>query len=166
MTEKRICVIGRPGSGKSTFSMKLAEKTGLPLVHLDKIWWKENWVESTREEFDKKLDEILDQDAWIIDGHFSRTLKKRCEKTQILYVYDLPKLQSVYGYLKRALQNRGKVRADMTEGCVEKIDLEFLKYLWNFQLDDLKAIQKEFPQLKIVLIKSHAQADRIISSIK
>ena len=77
---KRICVIGRPGSGKSTFAIKLAKKTGLPLVHLDQIWWKENWVESTREEFDQKLAEKLAMDSWIIEGDYSRTLKMRCAK--------------------------------------------------------------------------------------
>ena len=82
---KRICIIGRPGSGKSTFAIKLAKKTGLPLVHLDQLWWNENWVQSTKEEFDLKLDEALEKEEWIMDGNFSRTLKKRCEKAEILY---------------------------------------------------------------------------------
>lgn len=40
---KRVLVIGGNGSGKSTFSRKLGKKTGLPVVHLDKIFWRGNW---------------------------------------------------------------------------------------------------------------------------
>lgn len=46
---KRILVIGSPGSGKSTFSRKLAEITEIPLVHLDKEFWNYGWVETPRE---------------------------------------------------------------------------------------------------------------------
>lgn len=161
---KRICVIGRPGSGKSTFAVKLAKKTGLPLVHLDQIWWKENWVESTREEFDRKLAEKLAMDSWIIEGDYSRTLKMRCAKADILYVYDLPKVQSVFGYLKRAVKNWGTSRADMPENCIEKIEWEFIKYIWNYKLTDIKSLQKEFPELKIVVMKSHKAANKILQS--
>ncbi len=163
--EQRICIIGRPGSGKSTFAKKLAEKTGLPLVHLDQLWWNENWVQSTKEEFDQKLEEKLKLESWIIDGDFSRTLKLRCAKADILYVYDLPKIQSLFGYLKRAIQNRGKSREDMPKNCVEKIELEFMKVIWDYKLPDLEGLHKEFPELKIVVMKSHKEAEEILQSI-
>jgi len=163
---KRICIIGRQGSGKSTFAIKLAKKTGLPLVHLDQLWWNENWVQSTKEEFDLKLDEALEKEEWIMDGNFSRTLKKRCEKAEILYAYDLPRIESLYGYIKRAILNWGKSRVDMPKNCVEKIDLEFMKFIWDYKLDDLKSLKKEFPHLEIVVMKSHEEAERILKSIK
>lgn len=162
---KRICIIGRPGSGKSTFAMRLAEKTGLPLVHLDQIWWCENWVHISREEFDRKLKEKLEMEEWILDGDYSRTLNERCSKADILYVYDLPKIQSLFGYMKRAIQNRGKSRVDMPKNCVEKIELEFMRFIWDYKLPDLQALHREFPGLKIIVMKSHREAENILRSI-
>ena len=101
-----------------------------------------------------------------MDGNFSRTLKKRCEKAEILYAYDLPRIESLYGYIKRAILNWGKSRVDMPKNCVEKIDLEFMKFIWDYKLDDLKSLKKEFPHLEIVVMKSHEEAERILKSIK
>ena len=56
---QKIIVIGRSGSGKSSLSKKLRDVTGLPLFHLDNIWWQSDKSHISREEFDQKLDEIL-----------------------------------------------------------------------------------------------------------
>ena len=73
----KIILLGCAGSGKSTFSGKLHEVTGLPLIHLDNIWWKTDRTHISREEFDIKLKEILEADRWIVDGDYSRTYKAR-----------------------------------------------------------------------------------------
>lgn len=86
----RVAIIGCPGSGKSTFARKLHEKTGLPLVHLDNIWWKPDRTHITREAFDERLAALLKTDAWIIDGSYSRTFEPRIKAcdTVILLDYD------------------------------------------------------------------------------
>ncbi len=48
---KRILVIGSGGSGKTTFSKKLAERSGLPLYHLDALYWKPGWKEPEKAEW-------------------------------------------------------------------------------------------------------------------
>ena len=67
---ERICIIGCPGSGKSTLAARLAAQTGIPAVHLDQLFWKENWVQRTAAEFDELLAEALKQSRWIMDGNF------------------------------------------------------------------------------------------------
>ena len=62
---KKIIVLGCSGSGKSTFAIKLHEKLGLPLYHLDNIWWKDDRTHISREEFDEKLDGLIKLDSWI-----------------------------------------------------------------------------------------------------
>ena len=74
---KKVIVIGCPGSGKTTFSQRLSEKTGLPLFHLDAIWHKPDKTHITREEFDARLSDIFARDLWIIDGNYQRTLERR-----------------------------------------------------------------------------------------
>ena len=51
---ERIQIIGCSGAGKSTLARTLGEKTGLPVIHGDRLFWKSGWVESTKEEIDRK----------------------------------------------------------------------------------------------------------------
>lgn len=78
-------VIGSPGAGKSTFSRKLRESTGLPLYYLDTIWHKPDRTNISKEEFDTRLMEIVKKERWIIDGNYQRTLKKRLERCDMVF---------------------------------------------------------------------------------
>lgn len=129
---ERILIIGCSGAGKSTLARQLGEKLNLPVVHLDKIFWKPGWVEATAEEFDAKLTVELEKPRWIIDGNFNRTLPLRIEKCDTIIYLDFRRFPCLWGVIKRNLTNRGKVRPDMGEGCPEKIDLEFLIWIWNY----------------------------------
>ena len=130
---QRVMILGCGGSGKSTLARALGERTGLPVVHLDCQFWKPGWVESTREEFDAKHDAAMSGDRWIIDGNYSRTYERRAAAADTIILLDLPRLACVYGILYRWLANRGHTRPDMPEGCPEKIDWEFFKWVWNFR---------------------------------
>ena len=66
---ERILIIGGNGAGKSTFSYALAKKLGLPLIHLDQIYWHGCWEVTPREEFLEKVMEEAQKDRWIIDGN-------------------------------------------------------------------------------------------------
>lgn len=66
---EKIIVIGSPGAGKSTFARQLRDITSLPLYYLDMLWHKPDKTNVSRDEFDKKLNDILCRDRWIIDGN-------------------------------------------------------------------------------------------------
>ena len=50
---ERVLILGSPGAGKSTFARRLAERSGLPLIHLDKHFWRPGWVEPAPEEWQR-----------------------------------------------------------------------------------------------------------------
>ena len=106
---RKILVIGCPGSGKSTFSKNLRDITGLPLFHLDNIWWKPDKSHISREEFDQKLDEILRTDRWIIDGNYSRTFETRFQACDTVIFLDYPVDVCMNGIKERV----GKHRVDI-----------------------------------------------------
>lgn len=129
---ERIVIIGCSGSGKSTLARALKEKLGLPLVHLDQLWWKAGWQNVTREEFDSRLAMALNMDKWIMDGNFNRTIPQRIAKCDTIIYLDFSRWACLWGVTQRILKNRGKVRPDMAEGCPERFDWEFIKWVWNF----------------------------------
>jgi adenylate kinase family enzyme len=133
MQSKRILVLGCCGSGKSSFARRLGALTGIPVVHLDRLFWKPGWVESTREEFRLVLEDALLKDAWIMDGNYGNTLPLRLERCEQVMFFDLPRLVCLWGILSRFFKNWGKQRPDVGAGCPEKIDWEFIKYTWNFK---------------------------------
>lgn len=103
---KRIIVIGCPGSGKSVFARKLQEKTGLPLISLDNVWWKPDRTHITHEEFDERLAEILKTDEWIIDGSYSRTFEPRIAACDTVILLDYDTDVCIQGIVNRVGQTR------------------------------------------------------------
>ena len=129
---ERIVIIGCPGSGKTRLARALGDKLGLTVVHLDRLWWKQGWENVTREEFDTRLENALKLDSWIIDGNYNRTMDVRLEKCDTIIYLDYSRWACLWGMLQRVLGNYGKNRSDMPDGCPERFDWEFVKFIWNF----------------------------------
>lgn len=119
---KRILIIGNAGAGKSTFAKALSQKLGLPLVHLDQLFWYGDWQTVERLEFDQRLQEELEKPQWIIDGNFSRTLPHRLQYCDTVFWLDMPTITCLWGITKRIITNYGKVREDMGGNCRERFD--------------------------------------------
>ena len=165
---ERIMIIGCGGSGKSTLARQLGEKTGLPVVHLDKLFWHPGWVESAKEEIDAKIMQIISEPRWILDGNYNRTLPKRLEKCDTVIYLDFSRLACLMGVAKRVLTTYGNVRPDMAEGCPERIDFEFLKWVWNFN----KNKRKKYYDLlsaqtgkEIYILKNRREVKRFLGQI-
>ncbi len=129
---ERIMIIGCGGSGKSTLARALGEKLGLPVVHLDKLFWKPGWVKSTKEEIDLKIQEEISKPRWIMDGNYNRTMQQRAARCDTIIYLDFSRTACLLGVIKRVLTTYGTVRPDMGEDCPERFDLEFLQYVWNY----------------------------------
>ena len=129
---ERILIIGGNGSGKTTFSRRLAEKTGLPLLHLDRLYWKGNWDHTTDKEFDALLLPELEKSRWIIDGNYRRTLPLRLAYCDTVVYFDFPRHTCLWGVLTRVLKHYGTCRPDMGGNCPDRFDPAFLKDVWKF----------------------------------
>ena len=129
---RRIAVVGSPGAGKSTLAIQLGQMLGLRVCHLDQLWWQPGWVEAGHEAFDAELARVVAEDEWIIDGNYSRTLDVRLSRAEAAIMLDFPRSLCMYRVLKRVLVSRGNVRPDMAPGCPEKVDPEFLRFVWEY----------------------------------
>ena len=164
---ERIVIIGCGGAGKSTLARQLGEKLNIPVVHLDKLWWKPDWVESSREEFDAKLAEELAKPRWIMDGNFNRTMPERIARCDTLIYLDFNRVACLMGVLKRVLTTYGTVRPDMPEGCPERFDREFLKWVWNFNRNNREktwAQLEKLPAEKVMILKNRREVRRFLQN--
>ena len=129
---RRVLVLGCPGAGKSTLARSLGEALSLPVVHLDKLWWKSGWVNRTEGEFDALLDAVLLGEEWVIDGNYLRTLPRRLERCDAVVLLDYPRRVCLLRALRRILTWRGRTRPDMAADCPERLDGEFVRWIWDF----------------------------------
>ena len=162
---KKVIVIGCPGSGKTTFAEKLCKKTGIPLYHLDAIWHKPDRTHIPREEFDARMLEIFDEESWIIDGNYSRTIEMRLMECDTAFLFDLPTEVCLQG----ATERLGKERYDMPWIDTE-LDPQFKAEIENFATEMLPFIynllEKYRQNRKIVIFKSRNNADDFIKNSK
>ena len=155
---KRVIVIGSPGSGKSTFSRRLAQISGLPLIHMDMLWHKSDRTTVTEEELDAKLREILKMDTWIIDGNYGRTMEMRMQACDTVVFLDLP----AETCLKNALGRIGKARPDMPWTETEP-DEEFLDVIRRFpaeQREKILELLRRYDDKTQAILKTREEAGR------
>ena len=127
----RIIVLGCPGSGKSTFARALAARTGLPLIHLDSVWWRADGSHISRDEFDRALAELLAGEKWIMDGDYSRTYEVRLRAADTVIFLDYPEDVCMAGIVGRV----GEERPDIpwTESA---LDPELVAMVKNYARDN------------------------------
>ena len=160
---QRVLLIGSPGSGKTTLAKQLSQLFNLPLIHLDKLFWRGDWQQVSREEFDAALQRELEKPRWLIDGNYLRTLDRRLDDCDTVIWLDLPTPICLWRVIKRFFQNRGRVREDMGGNCVERWDKErltFFRYVATFRRTHHKQMQERLrnhPDVGVIHLKSRRQ---------
>lgn len=156
---ERVLVVGCAGAGKTWFSECLAVRTGLPLVHLDRHFWRPGWVTPETEDWRRQVDALIAAPRWIMDGNYGGTLERRLPRADTVFFLDLPRSVSLWRVLKRTLQHYGKVRGDLAEGCPERFDLAFLRYIWNYRRDHRPAVVAKLRAFQGNLVTFRSRAE-------
>jgi len=162
---KRVIVIGSPGAGKSTFSRKLRDRTrtGLPLYYLDMIWHLPDRTNISKEEFDKKIAEIMRTESWIIDGNYGRTIEMRMKYCDTVFLLDYPLDVCLEG-----AKSRVGVQREEIPWVEEELDEEFRQWIIDFPRTKLPQIYKLLEQhgegKEIHIFKSRDDANRYLET--
>jgi adenylate kinase family enzyme len=157
---RRVVVIGSGGSGKSTFSKDLGRLTGLPVIHLDREYWRAGWKETPKDEWTVKVESLIAAERWILDGNFGGTRELRMNAADTIIFLDLPTRVCLYRILKRTIKYHGRSRPDMTEGCNERFDLEFIGWVWNYKRRSRKRLLDELERLEgkhVIILRDQQQ---------
>ncbi len=165
----KIAVLGYSGSGKSTTTKYLGELFHIPYLYMDTVYWAENWQERDRDEALTLVSEFMKQDDWVIDGNYSSLLQKeRLEQADYIIYMDFSRFVCLWRVLKRYFQNRNKTRESIAEGCIEKIDLEFI--WWVLCAGRTPAKKKKYREMaeryrdKVIVLKNQRQLDKFLEN--
>lgn len=161
---RRVLIIGNSGAGKSTLARRLGEKLGLPVVHLDVLYWKPGWVESADEEFHARIEAYQRADAWIADGNFGGSWRLRMPAADTIVWLDLPAWLCLVRAIWRVFEYRDGTRPDMAEGCREKIDFQFYGYILSYNRKMRPRLEKALAEHGTHARLFHLKSDREIAA--
>ena len=167
---KRIAILGCPGSGKSTFSFKLASAFSLPLIHLDQQFHLPDWKERPPEEWANIHAELIARDHWIIDGCYGGSAATRTQRADMIVWFDIPTHICLYRVIKRIVTTYGQERDDSAPGCKERFDLEFLLYVLNFRRNKTSALLQKIAarpvNTELVIIRNDRDIKDLLNKFK
>lgn len=157
----RIALIGSGGSGKSTLARTLGARLGLPVHHLDALYWQPGWVATDRPRWRQMQEALCAQPRWIVDGHYGATLDIRLQHCDTVIFLDMNRWLCLARVLWRSLRGRGRRRVDMAPGCPERIDGPFMKLILQFPRDKrpgiLAALQALPPSQTVHVLRNPRQ---------
>lgn len=156
---ERVLIIGSPGAGKTTLATRLMRETGLPLVHLDQQYWRAGWIEPPEHEWLAKVETLIAQPRWIMDGNYGGSLPLRLTRADTVIDLDLPPWRCVSRIIRRIIGSWGRVRPDMAEGCPEQLNWEFLVYTARFKRDRRASVEAKLQGFGGTLIRLRSQRE-------
>lgn len=168
----KIMITGYSGSGKSTLCRKLQERYSVPALHLDTVQFLPDWKERAAAEKQEIVRAFLDEHpgGWVIDGNYSGlSYERRCEEADVIIQMLFGRLNCLLRCVRRYHIYKGKSRPDMTEGCNEKIDGEFIRWiLWEGRSQKIREryrrVREKYPE-KIVVIRNQRQLDACLKRL-
>lgn len=166
---QRVLIVGCAGTGKSTMAVALGAKLGVPVVHLDEHFWQSGWVQVPAETWPAKVAALLEAPAWVMDGNYLSTLDARLAACDTAIFLDRHRFACLWRVIRRWLKYRGRTRPALPEGCPEKIDWEFIQWIWNYPRDVRPAVLARWQALskgrRVVVLRSDREVAEFLARV-
>lgn len=151
-------------------SRKLHYILDLPVVHLDTYYWNADWVPKPNEEWNNIVEQFINEEHWIMDGNYSRTMDIRINKADLIIFLDMPRLLCIYRIIKRRIIYHKKSRPDMNQECPEKLDWDFVKWVWNYRkkgrVNTIKKLEQIKGRKEVVILRTRKEMDEFIGKVE
>ncbi|MER6760324.1 MULTISPECIES: P-loop NTPase family protein [Amycolatopsis] len=164
---RRIMVTGCSGAGKSTLARQIGAALDIPVTHLDRLYWRPGWVAAPPEEFRAAVAEAAGTDSWVIDGNYSKTFDLRLPFADTVVLLDASRYTCLHRVVRRQVREWGQ--ETQAAGCVSKIDLELVQWIWNWPARRplmLRRIATEAPAARQVLLRSPREVSAFLQRLR
>lgn len=167
---ERILIIGSSGSGKSTLAGELGRVLGIPVLHLDAMFWTPGWVQTSGDEMRAAVTRALAGERWIIDGNYSSSLPQRVAAADTVILLDFPRLVCIWRIFKRLFRYHGRTRPDMRADCPERFDFVFLQWVWEFPDCVLPKVIEQLRQhaagKRVIILRNAAEVREFVDGVR
>ena len=162
-------MIGSGGAGKTTLSVAIATATGLPIIHLDSLYWREGWEPTPAAEWEDTVADLVHGHEWIMDGNYGGTLELRIAAADSIIFLDMARITCLWRVLKRRVANRHRPRPFLPSGCREVVTPSFLWWIWTYRskrrpkiLAHLKKVRRE---KNVVILRGPEDVDLFLHQL-
>jgi len=164
-------IYGGSGSGKSTLACDIGKITGLPVVHIDPMYFRAGWVQRPKSETTKLVLAAIATQQWVLDGNHHSTFPERIARADIVIFLDFPTWLRLWRVLSRTLRYGGKTRPDMAPGCPERFDAEFVfkwvgGYYWRSHARDLEILNAIPDEKRRLRLKSARHVRAYLNALR
>ena len=161
---KKILVIGCPGSGKSYLSKSLSNILNIPCFHIDNLYWNKDKTHITREELLEKYQDIIKLDSFILDGNYQSTLSYRFKYASTVIFLDF----SLDDCIKGIKSRNNEVRDDIPWIQNEIDGEELIAWIKSFDERERGEIINLINDFKgeVYIIKNQEEVNTFLKKIK
>jgi adenylate kinase family enzyme len=151
---KRVVIIGRGASGKSTLAVRLGEITGLPVIELDKFFWRPGLVATPRDQWVAVQEGLLAEEGWIIDGDLGPydAVEVRLRAADTILFLDFSLLRCSWRAIRRSRE-----RADFWRWL--------LAYRWQSRPILLQAIANHAVKADLHILRNPKALTRFVAGV-
>lgn len=171
---RRIALLGPAGAGKSWLARQLAEILEVPVIHLDRLYWKPGWVATPDPEWQAIQLRELERDSWIADGIQEGRIDARLwlDAADTIVFMDVSPLTSVWRVTKRRLGSADgpEMPADCKPAPFYQAFPRFLNFLWAYRrivrpevLADLAGRKRD---QNVAILRNEEDVQRFLASVK
>jgi adenylate kinase family enzyme len=151
---KRVAIVGRGASGKSTLAMRLGEITRLPVVELDKVFWQPGLVATPRDRWIAIQEKLVAEQEWIMDGDLGLydVVEIRLRSADTILFLDFSLLRCAWRAIRRSRE-----RADFWRWL--------LAYRWQGRPALLAAIAKHAVHADLHVFRNPEELSRFVAEV-
>jgi adenylate kinase family enzyme len=127
------------------------------------------WQIPERMAWRQQLAALAASAAWVMDGNYINTFDIRMPRADTLVWLDHPRGICLRRVLMRTIRGHGRTRSDLAEGCPDRFDMAFLRYVWSFPARHRPRIVAGIAQLgghlHVIRLDSDHDAESFLASV-